>query len=67
MLLSLMCAGECGVVWPYLLETGDNGGIVAPDDAESIRAEFESDVVAERLRRRCQQDTLEAELRRLEL
>jgi hypothetical protein len=31
MLLSLMCADECGVVWPYLLECVDKDvGIVAP-------------------------------------
>jgi hypothetical protein len=46
MLLSLMCADECGVVWPYLLESGDNDGIVAPDNV----AEY-LDVVAERRRR----------------
>jgi hypothetical protein len=40
MLLSLMCADECSVVWPYLLENGDTDGIVAPDNAETIRAEF---------------------------
>jgi hypothetical protein len=40
MLLSLMCADECGVVWPYLLENGDTDGIVAPDDIQTIRAEF---------------------------
>jgi hypothetical protein len=49
MLLSLMCADKCGVVWPYLLERGDKDvGIVAPADVETIRAEFFSDVVAER-------------------
>jgi hypothetical protein len=49
MLLSLMCADECGVVWPYLLKNGDKG-IVAPDNVESVRAEF-AGVVAERRRR----------------
>jgi hypothetical protein len=47
MLLSLMCADECGVVWPYLLKKGDKDGAVAPDNIESIRAEF-GVVVAER-------------------
>jgi hypothetical protein len=50
MLLSLMCADECGVVWPYLLKKGDNDGIVAPDNVETIRTEF-GVVVAERRRR----------------
>jgi hypothetical protein len=50
MLLWLMCADECGVVWLYLLESGDKDGIVAPDNVESIRAEFAA-VVAERRRR----------------
>jgi hypothetical protein len=50
MLLSIMCADECGVVWPYLLERGDTDGVAAPDNLESIRAEFEG-VVAERRRR----------------
>jgi hypothetical protein len=52
MLLSLMCADECGVVWPYLLKRVDKDvGIVEPADVETIRAEFMSDVVAERHRR----------------
>jgi hypothetical protein len=50
MLLSLMCADECGVVWPYLLERGDTDGIAAPANVETIRAEFDV-VVAERRRR----------------
>jgi Ran GTPase-activating protein (RanGAP) involved in mRNA processing and transport len=51
MLLSLMCADECGVVWPYLLGNVSTEGVVAPDDVKTIRAEFLSDVVAERRRR----------------
>jgi Ran GTPase-activating protein (RanGAP) involved in mRNA processing and transport len=47
MLLSLMCADECGVVWPYLLGNGNTDGVVAPDHLESIRAEL-AGVVAER-------------------
>jgi Ran GTPase-activating protein (RanGAP) involved in mRNA processing and transport len=63
MLLSLMCADECGVVWPYLLGSGNTDGVVAPDNVESIRAEF-SEVVAERRRR--SQASPEAKRRRLE-
>jgi hypothetical protein len=50
MLLSLMCADECGVVWPYLLESGDTDGKVVPENVELIRAEL-TGVVAERRRR----------------
>jgi hypothetical protein len=50
MLLSVMCADECGVVWPYLLDSGDTDGIVAPDNVETLRAEFAA-VVEERRRR----------------
>jgi hypothetical protein len=64
LLLSLMCADECSVVWPYLLGIGSTDGIVAPADVESIRAEFENDVVAERRRRL--QGTPDAKRRRLE-
>jgi hypothetical protein len=49
MRLSLMCADECGVVWPYLLESGDTDGVAVPDNLGSIRAEFSS-VLAERRR-----------------
>jgi hypothetical protein len=66
MLLSLMggCADECSIVWPYLLESGDEDGVVAPDNIEAVRAEYLSDVVAERRRRL--QATPEAKRRRLE-
>jgi hypothetical protein len=50
MLLSLMCADECGVVWPYLLDGDDMDVGAAPDDVETLRAEF-ADVVKERRRR----------------
>jgi hypothetical protein len=50
MLLSLMCSDECGVVWPYLLEGDDLNVISAPDNVESLRAEFAA-VVEERRRR----------------
>jgi hypothetical protein len=53
MLLSLMCADECGVVWPYLLEKGDIDDMAAPDDIESILGEY-LEVVAERRRRALQ-------------
>jgi hypothetical protein len=57
MLLSLMCADECGVVWPYLLESGKIDEGVARFDCitnfESIRAELFS-VIAERDHRRRQ-------------
>jgi hypothetical protein len=50
MLLSVMCADECGVVWPYLLGVSCNtDGTVAPTD--TLRVEFAS-VVEERRRRR---------------
>jgi hypothetical protein len=49
MLLSLMCADECGVVWPYLLESGNiTDGVAAPDDIDALRATFAS-LVANRL------------------
>jgi hypothetical protein len=50
MLLSLMCADECGVLRPYFLENADKDGIAAPDDIETLRAEFAA-VVDERRRR----------------
>jgi hypothetical protein len=54
MLLSLMCADECGVVWPYLLDGDDLEYVTQASNCfgnvESIRAEF-SLVVEERRRR----------------
>jgi hypothetical protein len=51
MLLSVMCADECGVVWPYLLESDDiTDGIAVPDDIDALRATFTS-LVANRLLR----------------
>jgi hypothetical protein len=50
MLLTLMCADECGVLWPYFLENGDKDGSVVPDNVDSVRAEFAA-VVEERRRR----------------
>jgi hypothetical protein len=49
-----MCADECGVVWPYLLDVGDAKDGVAPTsgDLETLRAEFAA-VVEERCRRSC--------------
>jgi hypothetical protein len=50
MLLSVMCADECGVVWPYLLDGDDLGFIKAPGNVKALRTEFAA-VVEER--RRC--------------
>jgi hypothetical protein len=47
-----------------LLESDDKDGVVAPDNIEALRAEFFSDVVAERRRRL--QATPVAKRRRLE-
>jgi hypothetical protein len=48
MLLSVLCADECGVLWPY----GDDKtcGIKAPAHIETLRGEFPA-VVEERRRR----------------
>jgi hypothetical protein len=66
MLLSLMCADECGVVWPYLLERDDiEDGKVVPDNyIEELRAELLG-VVVER-RSRLQVGAPEAKRRRRE-
>jgi hypothetical protein len=50
MLLSVLCADECGVVLPYLLDKKDKDAIVALDNVETSRAEFA--VVVEERRRR---------------
>jgi hypothetical protein len=52
MLLSLMggCADECSVVWPYLLESDDEDGMIKPNNIKGVRAKF-AGVVAERRRR----------------
>jgi hypothetical protein len=43
-----MCVDECGVVWPYLLESGDtDGAVMSSKYVEALRLEFAS-VVAER-------------------
>jgi hypothetical protein len=47
MLLSLMCADECGVVWPYLLKVDDKDVGVSSDNVETLRAEY-AGVVSER-------------------
>jgi hypothetical protein len=55
MLLSVMCADECGVVWPYLFGRGSRRltwtrvGIAAPDDIDALRATFASIVAARQL------------------
>jgi hypothetical protein len=48
MLLSLMCADECGVVWPYLLGRGNTDGVAAPNDIDVLRVAFASIVMARR-------------------
>jgi hypothetical protein len=48
MLLSLMCADECGVVWPYLLGRG-NKNVAVPDDIDELRATFAFIVAARQL------------------
>jgi Ran GTPase-activating protein (RanGAP) involved in mRNA processing and transport len=64
MLLSLLCADECGVVWPYLLESDEvNDGKVVPENVEALCAELQG-VVAER-RSRLQVEP-ESKRRRLE-
>jgi hypothetical protein len=51
MLLSVMCADWCGIVWPYLLDGADLDTMkVVPDNVETLRAEFA--VVVEERRRR---------------
>jgi Ran GTPase-activating protein (RanGAP) involved in mRNA processing and transport len=40
MLLSVLCADECGVVWPYLLDGDDLDAVKVSSVAESLRAEF---------------------------
>jgi hypothetical protein len=51
-LLSVLCADECGVVWPYLLDAADalTGVGITPCMVERLRAEFAA-VVEERRRR----------------
>jgi hypothetical protein len=51
-LLSLMCADECGVVWPYVLKNGVCQLWFGAYNVESIRADFA--VVVEERRRRFQ-------------
>jgi methyl-accepting chemotaxis protein len=52
MLLSVLCADECGVVWPYVLGGNDKltGVSLAAGTVETLRAEFAA-VVEERRRR----------------
>jgi hypothetical protein len=50
MLLSVLCADECGVVWPYVLEGDDLDVIKASRKITKYRAEFAA-VVEERRRR----------------
>jgi hypothetical protein len=50
MLLSVMCADWCGVVWPYVLAGDDDTThvTVTPDDVETLLAEFSAVVVERR-------------------
>jgi hypothetical protein len=52
MLLSVLCADECGVLWPYVLDAKDalTGVSLAAGTVETLRAEFAA-VVEERRRR----------------
>jgi hypothetical protein len=50
MLLSVLCADECGVVWPYVLEGDDLDVIKASRKITKYRAEFAA-VVEDRRRR----------------
>jgi hypothetical protein len=50
MLLSVLCADECGVVWPYVLDGDNLAAVKARSVAETLRAEFA--VVVEERRRR---------------
>jgi hypothetical protein len=65
MLLSLMCADECGVVWPYLLDGDDLDVTAAPANVETLRAEFNA-VVEERRRRELCRPVLIADVRALQ-
>jgi hypothetical protein len=50
MLLSVLCADDCVVVWPFLLKGDNLAAVKARNVAETIRAEFA--VVVEERRRR---------------
>jgi hypothetical protein len=50
MLLSVLCADECGVVWPYVLEGDKLAAVKARSVDKTLRAEFA--VVVEERRRR---------------
>jgi hypothetical protein len=50
MLLSVLCADECGVVWPYVLDGNNLAAVKARSVPETLHAEF-ADVVEERRRR----------------
>jgi uncharacterized coiled-coil protein SlyX len=65
MLLSRLCSDECGVLWPYVLDGDDLDVTGAPDDVETVRAEFAA-VVAERRRRELCRPVLVADVRTLQ-
>jgi hypothetical protein len=52
MLLSVLCADECGALWPYVLDDDDKltGVSLAADNVEMLRYEFAA-IVEERRRR----------------
>jgi hypothetical protein len=67
MLLSLMCADECGVVWPYLLDSDDADVGVASDNVDTLRAEFAAFVEERRRRSQALPETKRRRLERLYL
>jgi hypothetical protein len=66
MLLSVLCADECGALWLYLLE-GDDLCVIArpPANLDSLRAEFAA-VVEDRRRRELRRPVLLADFRVLQ-
>jgi hypothetical protein len=50
-LLSLLCADECGVIWPYYLACGDRNGAAVPDGLDDLRLSM-AGIHFERERRR---------------
>jgi hypothetical protein len=67
MLLSVLCADECGALWPYVLDDDDKltGVSLAADNIETLRAEFAA-VVEERRRREHCRPVLVADFRVLQ-
>jgi hypothetical protein len=65
MLLSVLCADECGALWPYLFEGEDLSVTAPPANVDSLRAEFAA-VVEERRRRELCRPVLVADFRVLQ-